>query len=1045
MVHFYYQQNGISYSIDVILQHHEEGILIKCNYSDKNKYLSLFKIENLKKIDIIFNGYPAPSLSDIYELLCHYFNENPVSIVEVSNSKLIIEIEKDFKPNMKFELKKDQNNFINYNNNKNEDKNYTQLMVKINKNNNNMNKNNNNINNTNNIMNTNEHLNYDLNNNNMIFKENIKCNNIMNFNNENMFNNNNFDGNINYNTNMNNRNNMNYNGNMNACYNNYMNHNRNYNNNYNTNYEKNINDCDNNNINYNQNMKDNFNNFNYNININNNNNMDFNRNMKNNNNYNENINNNYNNDINYNRNNNKNNYNGNINNNYNNNINYNGNNYNWNYNESINNNFIENVNNKNNYNNNGNMNNNNNYNVNMNDNYNNYIDNNNIKINNSENDFIKNVVNQEMKIELNENCGGVNNINIYNNNSFNKDNSFIYQNSINNNERNSNYLIKNQNQFSSSLNIRVSRPKNNLIEGPLKDLNCLLKFLLLKKISNKIENISNNRNLISKDIGEILKLFTNINNSKKDSNKINILEYLKYLENMDLDLNSLIENLFNEKKEQKNEIINYWKYLSKYEEYNNNFGNKFFEDLKNCHFDYSIVNMNILERNNPEEYEYKKKECKNMKTMILYLLSEINIDSNKLNMELQYSNKSTYGKGFYFSDSIDNIIRFQNDENIPNIGENFSLLAFEIFYDEEKVEEFDKDLSLSYSAQNNISNQEDKVEPNGLRKITNFHLNNNHSKIKISTEYVFSEKYQIFPLYTFTLRRNEYFILYRDPNFTGEHYFSKFLKNLKLKSIKYSNNKNFYFVSSTEEALKLLLTKKREKVILITSIRFDKSGKRFAEIARKILNFNLIVLFFSNNHNHLEWVKDFYNCLYTNKISIYEEYISNYYEGGLRELKKKVENSYNIKLKEFSFDFLSYSNYNDSLNFSMIDYNSNCPYFRSVNIINPNKYLYLSMTRDGKVEKSEEECLWEITIFDNTITFFSNGFYLDIDKNKEIAVGGKELKKWNCLIKDDCYYFINDEKGENGILSMDEDENIRVDKKVLSENSLFKLNDVIFH
>ena len=1088
MNHIEYRQKDIDFSIDLIPLQNEEGILIKCNYSNENKYLSVFNLDKLKNIDKLFGGSPPLSLSEVNQTLCNYFKENQVSIIEVSNSKIIIEIDKDVKPNMRFELEKDQNNFLNYNNNSN-DKNYTHKLVN-NKNNSNMNynesMNNNNMNNNENINN-----NENMNNNNIAFYDNSNYNNNVNCN-RNMFNNNinyneynnlnneNMNNNNNYNENMNN--NINYNENMDAYSNYNMNNNghmnidkNNYNSNMNNNNIKNnsnmnnyINNNYNNYINYNENN----NNYNGNMNNNYNNNINYN---ENNNNYNGNMNNNYNNNINYNGNNNNNDYNGNMNNNYNNNINSNGNNNN-NYN---NNNMNNNMNYKgnNNYNDgmnlNENMNNNSNYYINLNDNMNNngnynendknkninYSENNNNNnnyyknINTKENidnynnfNNIDNYKNNNINNYKNNNellshmiSGGVDNINFSNNNSLKKDNSFSSQKSINSNKNNFNNLNKKQAQNNLSLNVRIARPKNNHIDGPLKNLNCFLKYLLIRKISYKMESISNSKNLISKDVEEVLKQFANINDSKHY--KTNILEYLKYLDNIDLDINLLIENLFKERQEQKNEILNYWKYLSKYEEWNKDFGNKFFEDLKNCHFEYSIINMDILERNNPEEYENKKKECKNMKKMVLYLLSEINPD--KLNMELKYSNKSTYGKGFYFSDSIDYIARYQNEENIPKIDEYFSLLAFEIFYDEEKLEEFDKNLSSLDLSQNNISNEVEKVEPNGLKKID---LNDNHNiKKNIYTEYVLSEKYQIFPLFTFTLRRNEYFVLYRDPNFIGNHSHSKYLNSLKLRSLKYSHNKNFYFESSTEEALKLLLKKKKEKVILITSIRYDKSGKRFVEIARKILNFDLIVLFFSNNSNHFNWIKDFSNCLYTNKSSIYEEYISNYHEGGLRELKKKVEELYSIKLKGFAFDFLCYSNCNDDLSFSIIDYNNICPYFRSVNIINPHKYLYLSMTTEGKVKKSEEDCLWEITIFDNTITFCSNGFYLDVDEDKGIAVGTKEMKKWNFYIIDESYYFINSDNEKNGILSIEDDDNISINKKDISENTLFKLNDVIYH
>ena len=97
--------------------------------------------------------------------------------------------------------------------------------------------------------------------------------------------------------------------------------------------------------------------------------------------------------------------------------------------------------------------------------------------------------------------------------------------------------------------------------------------------------------------------------------------------------------------------------------------------------------------------------------------------------------------------------------------------------------------------------------------------------------------------------------------------------------------------------------------MLISNIGLDLSGKRFIEIARKILGFNIIILFYSNNKDHLKWIKEFPNCLITNEISIYEKYITNYNMDGLKNLKKKIENSYNISLNNFSDDFLSYPYY----------------------------------------------------------------------------------------------------------------------------------------
>ena len=895
MKSFDIKQKDINFTIYVTQQNMD--ILIQCKVSNGNYYSSVFDLEKMKTIDKLFCGIPPLPLFDINDILCKYFRDNIVTIKEITNARVIIEIDKDFKPNMKFELERDQ---INNNN-----------------------------------IQKNEKVNNDMNNQIMDINNNDKVNDI-----ENVMNNNNSNNISNYTDKIINNGINNINNSMN-----------------------NINMDNNNYKNYNKNNDNS---------------------IHNNNNFNDNYNNNNNNLIS-----NKNNNNGN--------------------NKILNNNNIININNKNGF------------------------------INN----IFVNLNSKEKKENLN--YGGlinnkIDNDNPINDNIFHNNNNYHLDNFIINNKNKNNHLNEKQNQISSSLNVSIGQPKNNQ-KGKIKNLSCFLKFLLISRITNKVKNISKyDENF--KNVEEVIKLIKNnqdFNGNKNWKNKNNILDYLKYLDDKNLDRNSLLENIFSEDKKVKNEIFDYWKYLSIYEEYNNNFEHKFFEDLKNCNLDYSIVNMNILERDNPEEYDQKKKECKNMKKMMLYFLYEINYDSNKLDMKLEFSNKSVYGRGFYFTDSIEDIIRCQNNDKFPEIGKFFHLIICEIFYDEEKLREFNMNLSSSDSIQNN----KEKVEPNGLKKIEIFHFNDNNSKTRIFTEYVLSEKYQIFPIYTLTLRRNEYFVIYRDPNFVKKNHYTKDLKEIMLRSLKYSYDKNFYFESSTEKALELILKKKKVKVILITSIGRDKSGKRFAEIARRILQRDdLIVLFFSNNTNHLGWIKNFSNCLYASEFDIYEEYISKYNYNSLRDLKEKIEDLYDLKLN-FSFNYLSYSNCENDLSFSCFDFNNNSFYFKSVYIFNPKKSLYLSMTKEGKVKKSEKECLWMVTINENDITFFSNGYYLDIDENKEIAIGSKEMKKWSLIKENDDYYFSYTEEGKNDYLSMEDDENIRVNKNALPDNSKFYLNEVL--
>ena len=262
-------------------------------------------------------------------------------------------------------------------------------------------------------------------------------------------------------------------------------------------------------------------------------------------------------------------------------------------------------------------------------------------------------------------------------------------------------------------------------------------------------------------------------------------------------------------------------------------------------------------------------------------------------------------------------------------------------------------------------------------------------------------------------------------------------------------------MKSIEEALKFVIRKKKEndKIIFITNIGLDLSGKRFIEIVRKIYKFDIMVLFYSSNTDHFKWIKDFPNCLYADRPELLEEYVTNYNIIGLKNLKKKIEEKFEnekfenekLKFKDFSPDFLSVPI--DNSIFSQ-KYN---PYIRHVKIFckYQNKYLY--MTKNGEVKAKNDftqDCLWDVTFLNNTITFYSNNYYLKGEK--ENAIGYKYMFVWKykeVKYKDDKnnevqYYFINHEKkNKNNILSI-EDSNIKINKKKFGKNEIFVLIDV---
>jgi hypothetical protein len=666
-------------------------------------------------------------------------------------------------------------------------------------------------------------------------------------------------------------------------------------------------------------------------------------------------------------------------------------------------------------------------------------------VNNNDNNNVNN------NIMINNPSNAINNLSVANLNNKN----IIFNNQINNH----NIIFNNNNINNMIIKIRLLQPEWNNDLSVIKDLKGLLKLFVIKKIVlDSINNFNVFEEMLAENIKKILIVcknniyFTgeskhNLEMMIKENDIINILLYSKKVVNLLINtkqINFLINFLDPEKKKS---VINYCEKLSKYEDQNELFETQFTIDLKNCMFDYSVTCINILERNNYENYTKMRNECPNMKKKILYHISKIIPGSSIIEDELNYSEKDKYGQGFYLTDNIDFImLNLYKEENLDDYGKiipvssTFSFIASEIFYDETKMKNIHLDNNNYYK---NI-----KVESNGIncalieKDNINFSLFNNNNKSKktntLGKEYVISEEYQIFPLYTLTLKRNETFLIWRDPSLFAPNYYSDFLKQMKDINIQ-KTNLNIYYEKSIEEALKFLVKRKYDKVILITNVGKDLSGKRFIEIARKILGFDIIALFFSGNKDHYEWIQKFPNCLCTTNAVIYEDFISNYNEQGLIKLKKKVEREYNIKLMPFS-NCVSFPNYKREGYYSSLDFTSE--YIRHVYIKKKNGKRYLKMD-NGKVVSSSEGDPWDITIYNNEITMFSNRFYLDVEENnQENVVGFPFMKRWNFCKENEDYYFKSTVKVKNNILSMIGDE-IKVNKDSVGENELFQLIDVL--
>ena len=260
---------------------------------------------------------------------------------------------------------------------------------------------------------------------------------------------------------------------------------------------------------------------------------------------------------------------------------------------------------------------------------------------------------------------------------------------------------------------------------------------------------------------------------------------------------------------------------------------------------------------------------------------------------------------------------------------------------------------------------------------------------------------------------------------------------------------NSYFESSIEKALELIQRKKYNKIILISNIGLDLSGKRFVEIARKILGFNVMVLFYSKNKNHFSWLQNFPNVLFTDNSNFYQEYILNYNKSGLLNLKKKIEIYYNIKLI-FDNNFLKFPKFINSEKFDNIIFGEQIQYFKKVVIKHSNTNSILCIDDKKNICLIEQDNVdinlnnWYVTIIENEITLFCNGYYLGTNVDLKTITCKKYMEKFKFeIINNNNYLFYYDNK-EN-ILTIDENRNLIIEKEKSDRtNQKFKLIELMW-
>jgi hypothetical protein len=199
------------------------------------------------------------------------------------------------------------------------------------------------------------------------------------------------------------------------------------------------------------------------------------------------------------------------------------------------------------------------------------------------------------------------------------------------------------------------------------------------ELINKEGLIENEKNL-SKDVQVLLK--------EKEGN--NIIEYARYIDSI-VKMNEIMELIIIHDPEQTVKIFQFLNNIVKYEKYNTFFEEEFTKVQMESIFDYSIVNLLLLDNKNFLNYETAKKSCQNCITKILFHGTQIDPASKIISSKFEYTRKAFYGMGIYFTNNLDYVTFYSGGEDFDSRRNNFNkicspnstftFIAAEIFYD----------------------------------------------------------------------------------------------------------------------------------------------------------------------------------------------------------------------------------------------------------------------------------------------------------------------------------------------------------------------------
>ena len=480
---------------------------------------------------------------------------------------------------------------------------------------------------------------------------------------------------------------------------------------------------------------------------------------------------------------------------------------------------------------------------------------------------------------------------------------------------------------------------NDEIKGEIEELSDKLKqheFISLGTV--KPDYVSKNVIDITQDYNkEKLKEAIEISRNSKD-NKSNFYESTKNITKEDL--YEFFQNLSITADEQ--EYINVKRLIGRLDEFNKVFDEEIELALKNSVFEYKIIHIILVEKEN-SAFKIAKDNCENRVDKLLVHGTNNSSAIEIVSSQFYHANKvHQIGKGVYMTDSLDYMYyythnkdcytKYQNINTIPEVGHSFDFVVSQVFYDQTKFEYvYDTKKMNMYVQDNGIRCAHDRYNATVINELELKEYNKFYGR-----EFVISKLDQILPLYVVSLKRVEYLVIWRDYNFNNNNpnnYDQSIFNEMQEFHIKIKKfitrelNSKIYYIQNDEEAMKLIDRKKYNKIIIITN--GNNNGKEFMDNSRTIIGSEAIAAVSAYDvSNHIQWVKNMNNVLILNGIDFHEKFfkcIINNDINLIHELKNEIidnyKDIYDFNLNVNTQDLFNFPNFKNSGKFSDLTFN----------------------------------------------------------------------------------------------------------------------------